>query len=142
MDVNDLNDYLQVFAHLTTIAGVPTGIWLYYTEKQKEREAGEKERKAREEKTFDELDDKYVEFMQLCLQHTDVDVFDPPLGDEYNPNPAQLRAEHALFAILISLFERAFVMFEYQELAFRQRQWDGWESLMKAYCYRKAFRRE
>jgi hypothetical protein len=37
------------------------------------------------EKTYDDLDQRYIEFQKLCLQYPDLDVYDKPL-----PNPRKL----------------------------------------------------
>lgn len=129
--MDDMNQWLQLIAHLITIAGVPVAIYLFYSEKLKER-------REREEQTFSELDDKYVEFMQLCLEYPDADVFET---EKESPTDAQLNNEHALFAVLISLFERASVMFKGQHSDFRKRQWNGWVLFMESYARRKSFRR-
>ncbi len=131
--MESVNQWLQLIAHLVTIAGVPIAICLFYAEKRKERTE-------REEKTFGELDDKYVEFMQLCLNHPDADMFERE-QESQSPTDEQLNVEHALFGVLISLFERAFVMFKDQDSHFRVRQWDGWVLFMKSYSPRKSFQR-
>jgi hypothetical protein len=131
MDIKDFKEWAEIVAYLVTIGGVPGAVALFYLQKRKEREE-------REERAFDELDDKYVEFMALCLQHRNVDVLDPPLPDDYEPDADQRRIEHALFAILISLFERAHVM--YNDL-YETSQWQVWILFMKSYCNRKSFLR-
>ncbi len=48
-----------------------------------------------------------------------------PLPDAHEPTPAQLRMEHALLAIAISLFESAFVMYRGQDSDVRKAQFKG-----------------
>ena len=58
-------------------------------------------RKQREEQIFDQLDQRYVDYMRLCAEHPDLDIMELPLTDAHEPTPAQLRMEHALLAIAI-----------------------------------------
>jgi hypothetical protein len=133
-DLETLNRWLELAAHLITIGGVPVAIVLFVGEKRRER-------REREEHAFDDLDDAYCDFMRLCLKHPEADVFELPMDEPSRPSASQLRTEHTLFAILISLFERAFLMFEEQHQAFRRRQWDGWVLFMKRYSNRGNFQR-
>jgi hypothetical protein len=79
--------------------------------------------------------------MRLCAEHPELDVMELPLPDPYEPTPTQLRVEHALLAILLSLFESAFVMYEGEDSKIRRRQFDGWKILIEAYASRPSFRR-
>lgn len=127
------NQVLQLIAHLVTIGGVPIAIYMYRAQKLRER-------REREELVFDELGDKYEEFMQLCLRHPNADVFAG--AEESEPSSQlQLNVEHALFAVLISLFERAYLMFKDQHAAHRERQWAGWVLFMESYVIRRSFQR-
>lgn len=134
MPIDVVLPYLEAGSYVVTIAGFPLALTLYIREKRKDRWE-------REQRAFDELDDKYIQFMQLCLEHPEVDVSEVPLEGRESLTCEQLRAEHALFAILISLFERAFVMFEDQDSDYRERQWGGWEKLIRSYTVRSNFRR-
>lgn len=138
----DVSKILEALANLVTIVGLPFAIRVLIRERRLEREEMMRDRKQREERAFDELDDKYVEFMRLCAAHPNLDVLEIPLSGDDEPSEGRLRAEHALLAILISLFERAYLMiFENQDSSFRERQWTGWESLMRSYARRPGFRR-
>jgi hypothetical protein len=139
MSVDDLKTWTDIASNAVTVVGLPGVVIALGSNILVMWKARETERKVQEERAFDELDDKYVEFMRLCVEHPDVDVLNPPLGDEYKPNEKQRRIEHALFAILISLFERARIM--YNGL-YESPRWKGWVACMESYCNRQSFRRE
>lgn len=82
----------------------------------------------------------YVDFLKLCLEHPDLDVFETPVTTEYHPDASQLRHEHAIFAVLISLFEKVHYLFEVQGQGIQQRQKYGWYLFMKSYAGRPNFR--
>lgn len=135
MNISILTDYLKVAAHIVTILGLPLAIFLYYQEKKKER-------RDREYGTYNALDDKYIQFLELCIEHADLDVFDVPLEDRNKSSPKQRRQEQILFTILISILERAFLMYKDQSSEIKKRQWTGWVDYMRDYCSRENFRRE
>ena len=56
--MSTLTDYFQVAAHIVTILGLPLAIFLYYQEKKKGR-------RDREYGTYNALDDKYIQFLDL-----------------------------------------------------------------------------
>lgn len=124
-----LFEFLSAFV---TTVGLPFAIGTFILQKRKDQ-------KSEEENTFHQLDESYVSFLQLCLANPDLDIFSPPIGETYKPSEEQLRREHAIFGILISLFERAHVMFRGKSSEFRGSQWDGWVEYMGSYCYRANF---
>ena len=135
MTVAVLTSYLDLGAKVVTILGFPLAIYLFYDDKKKER-------RDREYGTYNALDDKYVQFLQLCLNYPDLDIFDVPSEEGRDPTPAQRRQEQILFTILISILERAFLMYKDQSTTLKKRQWTGWVDYMKDYCSRENFRRE
>jgi hypothetical protein len=98
------------------------------------------ERKAREYQAYDELDNKFLEYQKLALQH-DLDLLDLP---DYSPALAgdRLRKKHELVTATcgFALFQRAYLMFHDQSDAFKARQWGGWERLLSAFVTRWSVR--
>lgn len=134
LDLDTANHWLEFLAYLVTIGGVPCAIGVFILEKRRER-------REREGKAFADLDQAYVDFQKLCLEHPDLDVFEDPASTTHNPDSLQQRREHAIFSVLISLFERVFILFEGHSSEFRQRQWKGWVTFMRSYTGRTNFRR-
>ena len=134
MSIDTINSVLQLFAHITTIAGIPLAIFLFLHERAKDR-------LARENETFDSLDEKYSEFMMLTFENPDVisEITDVKMK-KYTPR--QIQRQKALLAVMYSLFERTYVKFENQDSDFRQRQWDGWVLFIQSYTSGAVFRRE
>ena len=133
--MDEYANLFQMIANIVTAVGFPFAIIIFVFQKKKEN-------KAEEESAFHQLDESYVSFMKLCLANSDLDVFGDEIGECYIPTEEQLRREHAIFGILISLFERAHVMFRDKSQEFRQSQWSGWVEYMKSYCRRSNFVRE
>ena len=79
-------------------------------------------------------------YQELCLKYPNLDVFDYQL-----PNPLPLteddqQREAIMFTMLISILERAFIMYRVNSPAVRQRQWDGWVEYIDAFLRRENFR--
>jgi hypothetical protein len=135
MDLSSYSNTIQIIANAVTAVGLPLAIVTFILQKVKEN-------RMEEEKTFHQLDESYIEFMKICLSNSDLDIFGTAIKEKYEPTEEQLRREQAIFGILISLFERAHVMFRDKSSDFRQDQWHGWIEYIKFYSNRQNFIRE
>lgn len=146
----NVQSFAEVGSNLVTIVGfsITIGGLIYAARKyQKDRQQDKRER---EYGTFHDLDEKYVQFMYSCAQNPDLDLLSQPMPDGRVATGGQMRAERAHFAVLISIFERATVMFEKRFTGLlgwrdveleeaRKAQWPGWKECMRMYCLRPAF---
>jgi hypothetical protein len=126
-------ELLAALGNLVTILGVPSGIFVFLLSKWKER-------RAKEYETYSALDDRYIEFQRLCIEHPQLDLHE--LADDGGrvPTETEKLQQQAAYAILFSIFERAFIMFEDQTTPMRRRQWQGWEDYMRYYFKRERVR--
>ncbi len=134
MTLDSLQQIVEIVASSISILGIPVGIYLYYTAKRREQ-------LDREYGTYNALDEKYTEFLKLCLENWELDVFDVPLESKKKLTPEQLRKEQILFLILISILERAYLMYKDQSTKIKKAQFAGWESYMRTWSSRANFRR-
>jgi hypothetical protein len=134
---------LQAGANIVTILGIifaAAGLIVSMRAYMNERK---REHLEREYGTFDSLDNKYVEFMYACANHPNLDLFSEPLGPNRTISREDLNTERALFSVLISIFERAFVMFERRAGdEIKKLQYVGWTECMRSYCIRESFLHE
>jgi len=98
------------------------------------------ERLEKEYKTYDELDNRFFEYQKLALEYYDLDILDVPNNDPSLAFDKKRKQEMVAYAILFSLFERAFLMFSSQGDAFRERQWSGWKRFLKDFIRRESVR--
>lgn len=127
-----IQQYAELASTLIVVLGVPVAIFNYWWAKRKEQ-------RDREYGTYDALDEKYLEFENICLHFPELDIFD--IADK-NPKPLnaiQQKQELVAFTILFSIFERAFVMYYGQSSKIRMQQWRGWEEFIGEYCARANF---
>lgn len=123
---------LEMLSMLVTIFGLPLAIFIFVYEQRKARVN-------EEEEIYQMLSDGYTNFLTLTLEHSDLYL-------QSHTATEGLTAEQkdrllAMFAILISLFERAYlVIYEADMPERRKRRWASWEDFMREWCRRADFR--
>jgi len=128
------HDFFETLAAVVTALSFPLALYLYYIDNKRERQE-------KEYGTYDALDQKYIEFLQLCLQYPETDLFDAPLETPIDLSPSQKVQQQILFLILISILERSFLMYKDHSSKVRQEQWFGWDYYFRTYTPRENFRR-
>lgn len=122
----------ELLSYVVTVIGLPLAIFVFLYEQWKEREN-------EEEEVYQLLSDNYQDFLRVALEHPDLRLFSaeqtPDLSDE------QKERMFIMFTILISLFERAYLLL-YEEVmpAKKLRRWRSWEDYMREWCQRADFR--
>lgn len=127
-----ITELIELGSYAVTIVGLPFAIYAYLLEQRKEREN-------EDEEGWQRLSDAYNEFLKLVLENPDLKLrtteraFD--LDDE------QLERKRVIFEMLISLFERAYILLYADRMPERQRRrWHSWDDYMREWCRREDFR--
>jgi hypothetical protein len=125
-------EWLEAASYIVTIVGLPFAIGVYFYDRRRDQQTDEEE-------IFLRLSDEYADFMRLVIDNADLHLLSP--GPKGELSEEQLERKHALFAILVSLFERAYVLV-YEESMSRQqaRLWQSWADYMHEWCGRADFR--
>lgn len=126
-------EWTEMLSYVVTIFGLPLAILVFIYEQRRERQN-------EEEEIYQRLSDEYTEFLKLVLANPDLQLLrrrplNVTLTDE------QIERKLVLFSILISLFERAYLLV-YEEPLDRQtrRLWQSWEDYLAEWCEREDFR--
>jgi len=121
----------ELASYVVTVVALPLAIVVFVYERRNER-ANE------EEETYQVLSDNYQDFLKVVLENSDLRLFSTqhvPLSDE------QSDRRLVLFAMLISLFERAYLLLYEPKLRnSKLRRWRSWEDYMREWVARAAFR--
>lgn len=119
--------------YLVEVFGLPFAIFVFVIERSKEREI-------EQEEIFQRLSDEYREFLKLVLENADLRLLRHH-GASQDLTEEQLERRDAIFGILVSLFERAYLLV-YEERMARQelRRWKSWEDYMREWLRRADFR--
>lgn len=121
----------EMWSYVVTVVGLPFAIAVFVWEQRKERAA-------EDEEVYQRLSDEYAEFLKLVLQNSDLHLTAArlhPLTEE------QQERKLVLLDILVSLFERAYLLvYEESMSGQQQRLWKSWEDYMREWCRREDFR--
>lgn len=130
--MTEILQWLEALSYLVTIVGLPLAIVVFVLDRRRDRQTDEEE-------IYLRLSDEYADFMRLVIDNADLRLRSstPPV----NLSEEQQERKLALFAILVSLFERAYVLV-YEERMSRQQQrlWQSWEDYMHEWSQREDFR--
>jgi hypothetical protein len=129
-----LKNWLEALSYLTVIVSLPLALYQY-------RKITTKEQSDREYGTYNALDEKYLEFLEMCYANPRLDIFDISDRPPQKLNPLEEKQELIAFTMLFSVFERSFLMYHDQSNEVRTRQWTGWHEYIQQYCKRDNFRR-
>ena len=103
VDLQLLKEVFELLSYVSILVGVPVGLYQYYRTVKREQQD-------REYGTYNALDEKYLEFQQLCLEHPELNVFDVPDSSPAHLSNTQQKQELIVFTMLFSIFERAYLM--------------------------------
>lgn len=131
--LDDWSKLLQLLYYIAVILGVPGALYHYF-------KTTKRERRDREYGTYNALDDKFIQYLELCLNNPDLDIFDIPDKQHVEKTDEQHKREQIAFTILFSLFERAYLMYFDHSESIRRQQWEGWELYIESFCRRSNFR--
>ena len=126
-------EIMEMLSYIVTIIALPVAIITYMLEQRKERQN-------EEEEIFQRLSDEYREYLKLVLDNSDLHLLRRE-GRQLTLSEDQAERRLAIFGILISLFERAYLLV-YEEKMNRhtQRMWQSWEDYMREWLRRAEFR--
>src|ERR1700682_4938131 len=128
-----MRDIAQIIYYVALSVMGPLALFQYLKAKKEDR-------LEREYETYNELDNRFFEYQKLALEYYDLDILDVPNNDPSLAFDKKRKQEMVAYAILFSLFERAYLMFSKQADTFRQRQWSGWKHFLNDFLCRESVR--
>lgn len=131
----DMLEWWEFASYVVTVVGLPLAIAVFIYEQRKER-------KNEEEELYQRLSDEYADFLKLVLDNADLQL-QRRQSDHVKLNDEQIERRHALFEILVALFERAYILVYEDDMDKNTRRlWLSWEDYMRQWCRRADFRSE
>lgn len=122
----------ELLSYVVTTIGLPIAIGVFLYERKKERDNEEDE-------VYQLLSDNYQDFLKVGLANPDLRLFS---HEQTRERSAEQRERMLImFNMLVSLFERAYLLqFEKKMTAKQRRRWSSWEDYMREWCRRDDFR--
>ncbi len=116
---------------VVTVVALPFAVWVFLVEQRKEREN-------EEEEAYQHLSDAYNAFLKIVLDNADLQLRTNTALP--NPTPEQNERMLVIFDMLISLFERAYLVAYKDEMdRTERRRWNSWDDYMREWCRRDDF---
>jgi hypothetical protein len=126
-----VRDALELASFVVTVIGLPFAIGVFLLEQRREREN-------EEEEGYQLLSNAYNDFLKIVLANADLRLRTAsPLPE---PTPEQVERRLVIFDMLISLFERAYlVAYKEHMSATERRRWNSWDDYIREWCRRDDF---
>ena len=126
-----MRDAWEFASFVVTTLGLPFAIILFVWQERKERDN-------EEEEGYQLLSNAYNEFLKVVLAHPDLHLrTSEPLS---NPTIEQNERMLVIFDMLMSLFERAFLVAYKPKMSETEaRRWNSWDDYMREWCRREDF---
>jgi hypothetical protein len=122
----------ELMSYVVTVIGLPLAICVFLFEQRKEREN-------EEEEVYQLLSDNYQDFLKVALANPDLRLFS--VGGASALNAEQKERQFIIFNMLLSLFERAYLLLYEEHMSPKQaRRWNSWEDYILEWCRRPDFR--
>jgi hypothetical protein len=129
----DLTHTAELTFYIVEIFALPFAIAVFIYEQRRERQN-------EEEEIFQRLSDEYRDFLKLVLDNADLNLLRREVSRvEWTEEQKERRL--AIFGILISLFESAYLLVYEDDMNRKgQRLWQSWEDYMREWIRRADFR--
>ena len=122
----------EMASYVVTVVGLPFAILVYWLDQRKERQN-------EEEELYQRLSDEYADFSTLLLKNADLKLISGRTPDDQF-NDEQLERKRIIFDLLVSLFERAYILVYEDEMNKQtQRLWATWEDYIRFWCRKPDF---
>ena len=123
----------ELLSYIVTVFGLPLAIAFFILEQRKEREN-------EEEEVYQLLTNDYTDFLKLVIDNPDLKLRSQNQTSDLTSE--QRERMLVLFEILVSLFERAYLLAYDEKMTRKQtRRWLSWEDFMREWCRREDFRK-
>lgn len=121
----------ELLSYIVTVIGLPFAIIVFLVEQRRARDN-------EDEAIWHQISDAYASFLKMALNNPDLCLHNraatPGLSDE------QRERMWVIFTLLISLFERAYLLaYSPRMTDIQRRRWNSWEDYMREWSAREDF---
>jgi hypothetical protein len=124
-------EWWEFASYLVTVVGLPFAVWVFMKQERAEREN-------EEEEAYLMLATAYNDFLKVVLANSDLQLRSSAALAA--PTPEQRERMLVIFDMLVSMFERAYLVAYKDEMtAQERRRWNSWDDYMREWCQRDDF---
>jgi hypothetical protein len=120
--------WMELLSYVATVIGIPLAIVIFIYQERKERQN-------EEEEIYDDLMEHYADIQEKLFEHPELDQHDKPLA-----NGEDMRRQRILYDMLVSLFERAYILLYEETKPAYQRMWNSWNDYINLWAKYPNFR--
>lgn len=121
-------EWMELLSYVATVVGIPMALVTLMHDNYKERQAEQGE-------IYDDLMAHYAEIQNKLFDYPELDQHDKPLSNLEN-----MRRQRILYEMLVSLFERAFIMLYGERDPAYRRMWHSWSDYIEYWGGKSNFR--
>ena len=121
-------DWFEFLSYVATVVGIPMALFVFMFEERKQRQAAQEE-------IYDKLMEHYSRIQEKLFEHPELDQHDAPL-----PDAEAARRQYILYEMVVSLFERSFILLAGERDPAYRRMWNSWEDYIGEWTARPNFR--
>jgi hypothetical protein len=126
-----MRDAWEYASFVVTTLALPFAIFFFALEQRKERNN-------EEEEAYQLLSDAYNDFLKVVLANPDLHLRTSEALE--HPTPDQNERIMIVYEMLISLFERAYIVAWNERMSeVEARRWNSWDDYMREWCRRENF---
>jgi len=144
VNFDKMHKWAEFASFLALILGVPFGLVDLHNHAMEAEENAKKERVEAAEKVYQMVDQRFHEFVKLCVDHPRLDCYSAPRGGELKLTDDEKIQQKMLFTELTDVFEVAYVQYHKKDTNPEIRriyddQWVGWDAYIRKFFVRPAY---
>ncbi len=124
----DFLQWMELLSYVATVIGIPMAMVIFVLQEKKERQN-------EQEEIYDKLMGHYTEIQEKLFEHPELDVHDKP-----HENPEDARRQYILYQMVVSLFERSYILIASETDPAYQRMWNSWVDYIREWITHPNFR--
>jgi hypothetical protein len=112
-------EFMEFLSYVATVIGIPLATVTYILQEKKERQN-------EQEEIYDKLMGHYTVIQEKLFEFPELDVHDKTLD-----NFEDARRQYILYQMVVSLFERSYILLASETDPAYQRMWNSWEDYIR-----------
>lgn len=121
-------EFMEFLSYVATVVGIPLATVTYILQEKKERQN-------EQEEIYDKLMGHYTVIQEKLFEFPELDIHDQELK-----NFEDARRQYILYQMVVSLFERAYILLAIETDPAYQRMWNSWEDYIREWVKHPNFR--